>query len=97
MSSSNGMRPNGVKLRIDKSGRIFVPKSLRDRLGLKPGIELEAIVQQAGVFLRTVKQRPAMIKIEGLWVHRGVAQAGANWDRIIKDLREERIESVLKA
>jgi AbrB family looped-hinge helix DNA binding protein len=88
---------NGMKLRIDKSGRIVVPKPLRERLGLKPGTELEALDQRGGVLLRTVEQRPAMIKVEGLWVHRGVAQAGANWDRIIKDLREERIESVSKA
>ncbi len=38
-----------------------------------------------------------MIKIEGLWVHQGVAQPGANWDRVLQEVREERIESVLKA
>jgi hypothetical protein len=37
-----------------------------------------------------------MIKIDGLWVHQGVAQPGANWDRVVRDVREERIESVLK-
>jgi hypothetical protein len=34
--------------------------------------------QSAGVFLRAVEQRPSMIKIDGLWVHQGVAQADAN-------------------
>ena len=38
-----------------------------------------------------------MVKIEGLWVHQGVAQPGANWDRVLQEVREERIESVLKA
>jgi hypothetical protein len=37
-----------------------------------------------------------LVKLDGLWVHRGVPQSGANWDRIIQDVREERIESVLK-
>jgi len=87
---------DGKKLTIDKSGRIVVPKPLRQRLGLAPGTELEAVEQPGGVFLRTVEQRPVMIKVEGLWVHRGAAQPGANWDRVIEEVREERIASVLK-
>jgi len=94
MASINGI--NGTKLTIDKSGRIVVPKPLRERLGLKPGTELEAVDQGGGVLLRAVEQRPAMIKIEGLWVHRGVAEPNANWDRVIQRVREEQIESVLK-
>jgi AbrB family looped-hinge helix DNA binding protein len=88
---------NGMKLRIDKSGRIVVPKPLRERLGLKAGAELEVVDQAGGVFLRAVEQRPAMIKVEGLWVHRGVPQSGANWERVIEEMREERISSVSKA
>lgn len=88
---------NGTKLTIDKSGRIVVPKRLRERLGLRPGTELEALDQQGGVLLRTVEERPALVKVDGLWVHRGVAQPGADWDRIIQQVREERIEAVSKA
>lgn len=88
---------NGKRLRIDKSGRIVVPKPLRERLGLKPGTELEVLGQPGGVFLRTVEQRPAMVKIDGLWVHRGAAQPGANWDRVVQEMREERIAAVSKA
>jgi hypothetical protein len=36
------------------------------------------------------------VKMDGLWVHRGVAQPGANWDRMIQEVRGERIESVAK-
>jgi AbrB family looped-hinge helix DNA binding protein len=88
---------SGMKLTIDKSGRIVVPKPLRERLRLKPGTELEVLEQPGGVFLRMVEERPALMKIDGLWVHRGIAQPGANWDRAIQAVREERIESVLKA
>ena len=87
---------NGIRLRIDKSGRIVVPKPLQERLGLKPGTELEVLDQQGGMLLRTVEERPALVKIDGLWVHRGVAQPGANWDRIIQEVREERSESAAK-
>ena len=88
---------SGIKLTIDKSGRIVVPKPLRERLGLKPGTELEVLEQPGGVFLRMVEERPALVKIDGLWVHRGIAQPGANGARVIQEVREERIESALKA
>jgi AbrB family looped-hinge helix DNA binding protein len=88
---------NGMELRIDKAGRIVVPKPLRERLGFKPDTELEAIEQPEGVLLKRVEQRPSMVKVDGLWVHQGTAEPGANWERILDDVREERIESVLKA
>ncbi len=82
---------------MDKSGRIVVPKPLRERLGLKPGMELEAMEQPHGVLLRPVEQRPSMIQMDGLWVHQGALAPGANRDRVLEDVREERIQSVLKA
>lgn len=88
---------NGMELRIDKAGRIVVPKPLRERLGFKPDTELVAIEQPEGVLLKRVEQRPSMVKVDGLWVHLGRAEPGANWERILEDVREERIESVLKA
>ena len=88
---------NGMELRIDKSGRVVVPKPLRERLGFKPDTDLEAIEQPEGVLLRRAEQRPSMTRIDGLWVHQGVAEPGANWDRILEDVREERMASVLKA
>jgi bifunctional DNA-binding transcriptional regulator/antitoxin component of YhaV-PrlF toxin-antitoxin module len=88
--------PKSTTVRIDKSGRIVVSKPLRERLGLKPDTELEAIEQAGGVLFRAVEQHPPMIKIDELWVHQGVVQPGANWDRVVQDVREERIESVLK-
>jgi AbrB family looped-hinge helix DNA binding protein len=88
---------NGMELRIDKAGRIVVPKPLRERLGFKPDTELEAVEQPEGVLLKRVEQRPSMVKVDGLWVHQGSAEPGANWERILEDVREERIESVLKA
>jgi AbrB family looped-hinge helix DNA binding protein len=88
---------NGMELRIDKAGRIVVPKTLRERLGFKPDTELEAVEQPDGVLLKRVGQQPSMVKVDGLWVHQGRAEPGANWHGLLEDVREERIESVLKA
>jgi AbrB family looped-hinge helix DNA binding protein len=84
-----------MELKIDKSGRIVVPKALRERLGFKPDSELEAIEQPDGVLLKRVEERPSMIKVDGLWVHQGNLQQGANWERVLEEVREERIASVL--
>ena len=86
-----------MELKIDKAGRIVVPKPLRERLGFEPDTELEAIEQPEGVLLKRVQQRPSMVKVDGLWVHQGRAESGANWERVLPDVREERIDSFLKA
>jgi AbrB family looped-hinge helix DNA binding protein len=88
---------DGMEIRIDKAGRIVVPKPLRERLGFNPDTELEAIEQPEGVLLKRVEQRPSMVKVDGLWVHQGSAEPGANWERVLEEVREERIEFVLKA
>ena len=84
-------------LRMDRSGRIVFPKRLRERLGLKPDTELEAVEQSGGVLLRPLRQQPSMIQVNGLWVHRGKAEPGGSWERVLDDVREERIHAVLKA
>ena len=86
-----------MELRIDKAGRIVVPKPLRERLGFKPDTELVAVEQTDGVLLKRVEQLPSMVKVDGLWVHQGSAEPGASWERILEHVREERIESVLTA
>jgi AbrB family looped-hinge helix DNA binding protein len=83
-------------LTIDKSGRIVVPKPMRDRLGLKPDMELEVLERADGVLLRPVEQQPSMLKVEGLWVHQGTAAPDANWARVLDDVREERLDGVVK-
>jgi AbrB family looped-hinge helix DNA binding protein len=88
---------NGMRLKIDAAGRIVVPKPLRERLGLRPDTELEAVEQSGGVLLRRVEPGPSLIKVDGLWVHQGAPQNGANWDRVLREVREERIDSFFKA
>ncbi len=85
-----------MKLHMDKAGRVVVPKPLRQRLGLEQQGEVEAIEQPDGILFRRVQQEPSMIKLEGLWVHQGVPEPGASWDRAIDEVREERIRDILQ-
>ena len=86
----------GMKLRIDKAGRVVFPKPLRKRLGLASEMELEAVEQPGGILLRPLMQKPSMIQVDGLWIHQGAAEPGANWERVLDDVREERMQTVLK-
>lgn len=86
-----------MDLKIDKSGRIVVPKSLRERLGLKPDTALQAVEHPDGLLLKRADQRPSMTRVDGLWTHHGVPQTGANWERSVEDVREERIDVLSKA
>jgi AbrB family looped-hinge helix DNA binding protein len=86
---------NGMQLKIDKSGRIVVPKVLRERFGFEPDSELEALELLNGVLLKKPEERPSMIKVDGLWVHQGIPQPGANLERFLEEIREERIKFVL--
>jgi hypothetical protein len=45
----------------------------------------------------TKRRRRALVKIEGLWVHRGSLPPGEEWDRLVEKVRDGRIVSVLKA
>jgi len=85
-----------MKLRMDKLGRVVFPKPLRKRLGLASDIELEAVEQAGGVLLRPVRQQPSMIQMDGLWVHQGTAEPGAGWEHVLDEVREQRIQAVLK-
>jgi AbrB family looped-hinge helix DNA binding protein len=83
-----------MKLRIDKAGRIVLPKPLRERLRFKPETGIEVTEQPEGVFLKRAQEAPSMSKVDGLWVHHGKPEAGADWDRIVEDTRDERIACV---
>ncbi len=87
---------NGMNVKIDKAGRIVVPKAMRERLGLRPDSELEIVEQPGGVLLRIVDEGPAMTRVNGHWVHRGRPLPGADLTRIVDGVREERIQSSLK-
>jgi AbrB family looped-hinge helix DNA binding protein len=88
---------NGMNLKIDRAGRIVVPKQIRQRLGLHPNTEIEIVEQADGVLLRPLEQKPSMVIGEnGLWVHLGQIDANYDLNRLIDDVRGERIRDLLK-
>lgn len=67
--------------RIDKAGRVILPKPIRDRLGFRADSDLEMVETVDGVVLKRIEVRPSMIQIDGLWVHSGKTPPSFDIDR----------------
>jgi AbrB family looped-hinge helix DNA binding protein len=83
---------NGMTIKIDKAGRIVLPKPVRVRLRLREGSELELEERADGLTLRPIEQRPSMVRESGIWVHLGKVPRGFDWDVAVEAIREERIK-----
>lgn len=58
---------------------------------------VRTLAPRADTVPASASDAPAMIQVDGLWVHRGQPEAGAPWDRVVDDVREERLNAILKA
>jgi AbrB family looped-hinge helix DNA binding protein len=80
-----------MTLRIDKAGRVILPKPVRDRLGLRAGSNLEIQETPEGVMLKPISRKPSLVKKGSFWVHTGEIPPGYDILRAIDDDREERM------
>ena len=83
---------NGMNVKIDKAGRIILPKPVRDRLRLRQGSSFKVEERPEGVLLKPIGQRPSMVKENGLWVHLGSVPRSFDWDEVVDSVREDRIK-----
>lgn len=86
---------NAMTLKIDKAGRIVLPKHLRERLQLRAGSSLEVEERPEGLVLRPVGQKPSMVQKDGIWVHTGRLPREVDWSEILEEARNERIKDVV--
>lgn len=77
-----------MTLKMDKSGRVVLPKPVRDRLGLHAGSNLEIQETPEGVVLKPADRRPSLVKKGSFWVHTGEIPEGYD---ILKATGEERM------
>ena len=49
-----------MELLIDRSGRIVVPKRLRERFGFRPDSEIEVVEGPGGLLLRPAQEKPSL-------------------------------------
>jgi len=79
-----------MTLKVDKAGRVILPKPIRDRLGLHAGSELEVEETPEGIMLRPADQRPSLIRKGGFWVHSGEISTGYEILKAIDQGEDER-------
>lgn len=81
-----------MRVKIDGRGRITLPKSVRDRLGLQPGCELEPEEVAGSITLKSV---PGMVfDKDGQPVFTGKPMRGIDWVRLVEWDRESRIREI---
>jgi AbrB family looped-hinge helix DNA binding protein len=85
---------NGMRVTIDAAGRIVVPKPLRDRLRLREGSTLEIEENASSFLLRPVTQSPVIELRDGLLVYVGEVPRSVRQDKLVEDLREERLDEI---
>lgn len=81
--------------KIDEAGRVILPESIRDRLGVAAGSDLEVQETPEGVLLRRSESRSSVVKDElGLWVYTGELPPGFDLRRAIEEDREDRMRKL---
>lgn len=81
-----------MEARIDRFGRVVIPKAVRDHLGLKPGSILHIEEINHDILLKVVDHAP-QIKIEdGIAVFTG--KAVDDLESVIKSEREQRLKNL---
>lgn len=58
------------RLKVDKAGRVVLPKPVRDELQLSPGDALELESSEQQIVLRPVRGHGPLRKKRGVWVFR---------------------------
>ena len=77
-----------MKLSLDKSGRVFLPKPLRQRMALRAGATFEATETADGLLLRPIARR-SLVKRRGFLVHMGQVRHAFDWQQLSDDLEQE--------
>lgn len=82
---------------VDKSGRIVIPKHLRDRLELHPGTAVSVRLRDDAVVVKRAARQPAIVRKDGVLVFTGRLKKGYSAQDIIRAvdrLRHERMEQI---
>jgi AbrB family looped-hinge helix DNA binding protein len=75
--------------KIDKFGRILIPKPVRERMGLRPGSPVSLVEAEGGsIEIKAEPRAPLVARRGGLLVYTG--PAGGDSAETLRALREER-------
>ena len=82
-----------ARIRIDKAGRIVLPKPIRVELQIAPGDALEVETSGEQITLRPVRGSGPLRKKHGIWVYgAGEPLSAAVVEKTVREVRREREE-----
>jgi AbrB family looped-hinge helix DNA binding protein len=79
-----------MTLKMDKAGRVILPKPVRDRLGLRAGSDLEILETPVLV----AELNPSLIRKGSFLVYAGEIPPGFDAVEAIREEREERMQKI---
>ena len=79
-----------MTLRIDRAGRVVLPKLMRDRHGLRAGVDLEVEETSEGILLKPAAQKPPVTKKGKFLVFTGEVAPGYDLTQAIAEDRDDR-------
>ena len=78
-----------MRTTIDKAGRVVIPAPLRERAGLRPGVEMEVTLDELGIRLERVAPAPRLVRVGKRLVARPTAPLETRPRIDVADLIEE--------
>lgn len=82
--------------KLDKAGRLVVPKAWRDRLHLRPGEPLEIELVDDAIVLKPALRSVHLRRKNGLWTfNSGSRSTAEDTRRMIEEARSEREATIL--
>lgn len=79
-----------MQTRLDKFGRVIIPKSVRQKLGLKPGEILELEEEGEKIVIKPSHKKGSLVLKDGVLVFTGKAEAELL--EAVKEDRNKRID-----
>jgi AbrB family looped-hinge helix DNA binding protein len=87
-----------MKTTIDKAGRLVIPKTLRERTGMKAGTELEVRLNDQGTLEISVPPQGEVVYENGLAFWKtGRKITAEEIDQAIEQAREERLDEIMRS
>jgi AbrB family looped-hinge helix DNA binding protein len=83
-----------MKTTLDRFGRVVIPKEIRDKLGLKPGAEIEIGDNGNEVIVKPLEDETPLEIKDGVLIYTG--SAAGDLEDAVRKHREERLSKFVK-
>ncbi len=84
-----------VETHIDKAGRVVIPKTMRDALGINEATKLDTIFNGEEIILRPIKEATQLVRNGNWWLLKRKSGSPTDMTDYLKEARDERTDKLL--